>query len=49
MCDIRVRVAFDLLNVESGTPRGVFSRDASVPHLHSDPFIYGSPIVDKGV
>jgi hypothetical protein len=28
--DIRVRVAFDVLNVVSGTAGGVFSRDASV-------------------
>jgi len=30
MGDIRVGVAFDVLNVVSGQARGVFSRDASV-------------------
>jgi hypothetical protein len=57
MRDIRVGVAFDVLNVVSG----VFSRDASVfvfsrvralkpryfRHLYSNP-IEGSPVIDKG-
>jgi hypothetical protein len=30
MRDIRVRAAFDVLNVVSGTASGVFDRDASV-------------------
>jgi hypothetical protein len=30
MRDIRVRAAFDVLNVVSGTSSGVFRRDASV-------------------